>query len=193
MKELTEFNKFIISQSFNKFIIEEIESFDALQAVVRDVNIHFNQSNSESEILNRITSNQPELAIYIYRLGRSIFLKDNNDKRISILHGLMRYFCSCEIYFNTKIDVGFYINHGLGAIIGSRQTIGKNFRIHQNCTIGHKKNGLGEKSGNGAIIGDNVIMYANSSIIGEITIGDNVIIGLNQQVYKNVQSNSFIK
>lgn len=193
MKELAEFNKFIISQSFNKFTIEDVDANQALEAVIADVNYHFKQSNSENEILNRITSNQPELAIYIYRLGRNIFLKNNNDNRIGILHGIMRHLCACEIYFNTKIDVGFYMNHGLGAVIGSRHTIGKNFTIHQNCTVGHKKNGLGAKSGNGAIIGDNVVMYANSSIIGEITIGENVIIGLNQQVYKNVPSNSFIK
>jgi serine O-acetyltransferase len=54
----------------------------------------------------------------------------------------MRKWCGCEIYFNNEIGEGFYIIHGLGTIIGSRNIIGRMFRIHGNCTIGHRKNGL---------------------------------------------------
>jgi serine O-acetyltransferase len=193
MEKLQEFNTFLVSNSFHIFKIETNEANSAFEAVMNDVNLHFNHNYSSSEILTRITSNQPELALYLYRLGRNIYLKDNNDVRISYLHGLMRNFCSCEIYFNTSIDEGFYISHGIGTVIGSRNRIGKNFRIHQNCTIGHKKNGMGSKSGDGAIIGDNVIMYAKSSIIGELSIGTDVVIGIGQILSKDLPSNTIVK
>ena len=67
------------------------------------------------------------------------------------------------------------------------------FRIHQNCTIGHRTNGLGKASGKGNRIGNNVTMYAESKIIGELKIGDNVVIGLGKAVFNNVSSNSIIK
>lgn len=193
MEGITEFNSFLLKNTFNKFEISETESLIAFNEVVNDVIIHFNKHFSDSDIFSRITSNQPELAMYLYRLGRLIYLKEPNDIRISYLHGLMRSLCSCEIYFSTSIGEGFYLSHGLGTVIGSRNTIGRNFRIHQNCTIGHKKNGLGLKSGEGVLIGDNVVMYANSSIIGEITIGDNAVIGINKVVFNDIPSNTIVK
>ena len=62
------------------------------------------------------------------------------------------------------------------------------FKIHQGCTIGHKKNG----GGNGNAIGNNVTMYCNSSIIGELNIGDNVIIGAHVLVTKDCDANKII-
>ena len=93
-----------------------------------------------------------------------------------------------EIYFNNEIGEGFYVVHGQGTVIGSRNKIGKGFVIHQGCTIGHKKNGAGA----GNIIGDNVTLYANSSIIGELNIGNNVTIGAHILVTKDVPDNTVV-
>ena len=51
-----------------------------------------------------------------------------------------------------------------------------------------KKNGTGV----GSVIGDNVTLYANSSIIGEIKVGNNVIIGAHVLVTKDILDNSII-
>lgn len=99
--------------------------------------------------------------------------QQNRDALLPQIHWLLKQYCSCEIYFNNEIGEGFYVAHGAGTVIGSRNTIGKGFIIHQGCTIGHKKNG----GGAGTTIGDNVTVYANSSIIGALTIGNNVVIG----------------
>lgn len=101
---------------------------------------------------------------------------------------MLKEICCCEIYFNNEIQKGFYIVHGLGTVIGSRNKIGDGFKIHQGCTIGHKKNG----EGNGSIIGNNVTMYCNSSIIGELIIGNDVIIGANVLVYKDIENNKVL-
>ena len=86
------------------------------------------------------------------------------------------------------IDTGFYIIHGEGTVIGSRNRIGKGFKIHQGCTIGHKKNG----EGNGNVIGNDVTMYCNSSIIGELNIGNNVVIGGHVMITSNILDNILI-
>lgn len=136
-----------------------------------DVKFHFSEI-TEEEIKSRITSNSNELAVFLFRLGN--VLHENNQEELKPqIHWLLKELCSCELYFNNEIDTGFYIVHGEGTVLGSRNKIGKGFKIHQGCTIGHKKN----RAGNGNIIGDNVTMYCNSSIIGELNIGNNVVIG----------------
>ena len=99
----------------------------------------------------------------------------------------MKDICSCELYFSNQIAEGLYVQHGLGTVIGSRNTIGKGFRIFQNCTIGHRS-----KSSKGNIIGNNVICYAGAKIIGENKIGDNTIIGANAVVTKDIPPNMVV-
>ena len=123
----------------------------------------------------------------MFRLGREIHENNLDDLKFQI-HWLLKELCSCEIYFNNVIDTGFYIIHGEGTVIGSRNRIGKGFKIHQGCTIGHKKNG----EGNGNVIGNDVTMYCNSSIIGELNIGNNVVIGGHVMITSNILDNILI-
>ena len=101
---------------------------------------------------------------------------------------MIKELCACEIYFNNTIDEGFYVIHGQGTIIGSRNTIGKGFIIHQGCTVGHKKNG----EGNGVLIGNDVTLYCNSSILGDLNIEDNVTIGAHILVSVDIKKNSLV-
>ena len=76
--------------------------------------------------------------------------------------------------------------HGEGTVIGSRNVIGTGFRIFQGCTIGHKRT---DGKGTGCRIGDNVCVYANSSVL-DCTIGDNVVIGAHSIVFEDISSDS---
>ena len=90
-----------------------------------------------------------------------------------------------EIYYSSVIGEGFKINHGVGTVIGARCKIGNNCTIHQNCT-------LGDRNGGRPTVGNNVIIYAGSMILGDITIGDDTIIGANSVVTKSCPPNSLI-
>ncbi|ESU23918.1 serine O-acetyltransferase [Flavobacterium saliperosum S13] len=109
----------------------------------KDVVYHFPDLTPE-EIKNRIISNSNELAVFLFRLGSELHQNNQEDLKPQI-HWLLRELCSCEIYFNNKIDEGFYVVHGQGTVIGSRNVIGKGFKIHQGCTIGHKKTEVGKE------------------------------------------------
>lgn len=158
----------------------------AFEKTVLDVNYHF-PTLSKDEVKNRIETNDNELAVFLFRLGREIH-ENNLDELKFEIHWLLKELCSCEIYFNNEIDTGFYIIHGEGTVIGSRNKIGKGFKIHQGCTIGHRKNG----EGNGNFIGNNVTMYCNSSIIGQLNIGKNVILGAHVLVTENVSDDKIV-
>ncbi|MBL0683186.1 serine acetyltransferase [Aquimarina mytili] len=86
------------------------------------------------------------------------------------------------IDMHTKIDGGVILAHPYSSIINAKQ-IGKNLYINQLVTVG-------EKEGDKPTIGDNVKLYTNCTIIGDITIGDNCIIGAGAVVTKSIPKNS---
>lgn len=77
---------------------------------------------------------------------------------------------------------GFGLPHYGSIVVSSRAKIGKNCRIHSATNIG-------EKDGNAPVIGDNLYMGPGAKIYGGIHIGDNVAIGANAVVFKDVPSN----
>lgn len=101
-------------------------------------------------------------------------------------------------YYGVQIGPGLYMPHPFGIVIGGA-TIGKNFTIAQNCTIGGKK-AVGAKgvetpgwhSKERINIGDWVFMGAGSCVLGPVTIGDNVIIGANSVVTEDIPSNVMV-
>lgn len=180
------FLDFLLAKVFESKAIPKSIVESAFNKTLADVKYHFpNLSNDEIE--NRIKSNSSELAIFLYRIGSELHQCNLDDLKPQI-HWLLKELCGCEIYFNTIIEEGFYVVHGQGLVIGSRNRIGKGFVIHQGCTIGHKINGIG----NGNVIGDNVTMYCNSSIIGELKIGDNSIIGAHVLLTKDLNVKNIV-
>lgn len=174
------FVSFLLSKVYESTSIKEEYIQNAFQQTVIDVKYH-DESVSSEEVFKRIITNSNELAVFLFRLGQELHNNCEEQSKHQI-HWLLKELCSCEIYFNNIIGDGFCIVHGEGTVIGSRNKIGKGFKIHQGCTIGHKKNG----GGAGNVIGDNVTLYANSSIIGELTVGNNVIIGGHVMITKDI-------
>lgn len=92
---------------------------------------------------------------------------------------------------STLLKQGTKFPHPIGIVINKECEIGKNCTIYQNVTIG---NGKYNKNNNKSAptISDNVIIYANSVLIGGITIGNNVIIGAGSVVTKDVPDNTTV-
>ncbi|MEW7291812.1 hypothetical protein ABW637_14805 [Aquimarina sp. 2304DJ70-9] len=86
------------------------------------------------------------------------------------------------IDMHTKIDGGVILAHPYSSIINAKQ-VGKGLYINQLVTIG-------EKEGKKPVIGDHVKLYTNCTIIGDITIGNNCIIGAGAVVTKSIPDNS---
>jgi len=89
---------------------------------------------------------------------------------------------SCaDIPLNCQIGGGASIPHPNGIVIHHKAVIGPNCLIHQQVTIGVKRNGSGAP-----IIGGHVDIGAGAKIIGNITIGKHALIGANAVVTKDV-------
>jgi serine O-acetyltransferase len=104
------------------------------------------------------------------------------------------------IDINPEAQIGEYftIDHGTGTVIGATCIIGKNVKLYQGVTLGAKSFAL-DKNGNPIkgiprhpIIEDDVIIYAQATILGRITIGRGSIVGGNVWVTNDVPPNSKI-
>ena len=90
-------------------------------------------------------------------------------------------------------DLNINFPHPIGIVIAQNATLGRNCIIYQNVTIGAKSFKLA-KNGKTHFptIGDNVTIYAGACIIGGIKVGNNVIIGANAVVTKDIPDNSIV-
>ena len=91
-----------------------------------------------------------------------------------LLSQLSRFFTGIEIHPGAKIGKGFFIDHGMGTVVGETAVIGKNCTLFHNVTLG----GTGKHTGKRhPTLGDNVLIGTAATILGPITIGSNVKIG----------------
>jgi len=183
-RELKNFFDFLLKKVYINVVYEDSLLVESFYKSLDDMRCHFPDA-TEEDLFDNIVNNNTDLAVFLYRLGRSVFCKDIRNPVLKAIHWLMRDLCACEIYFSSDIGTGFLIVHGVGTVIGSRNRIGKGFKIYQGCTIGHMV-----PNGRGSVIGDNVTLYANSQLLGELKIGDNVTIGASTLVLKDVEPNS---
>jgi serine O-acetyltransferase len=100
-----------------------------------------------------------------------------------------RFFTGIEIHPGAAIGGSFFIDHGMGVVIGETAIIGDNVLIYQGVTLG----GTGKERGKRhPTIGNSVVIGAGAKVLGNITIGDNSYIGSNAVVIKDVPPNSTV-
>ena len=97
-----------------------------------------------------------------------------------------------DIHPAAEIGHHFTIDHGTGVVIGATCIIGNNVKLYQGVTLGALSFPLDEEGNpikgipRHPILGNDVIVYSNATILGRITIGDRSIIGANRWVTDNI-------
>jgi serine O-acetyltransferase len=97
-----------------------------------------------------------------------------------------------DIHPGATIGEQFFIDHGTGVVIGETCEIGKNVRIYQGVTLGAKSFPLDESGSpiknikRHPIVEDDVIIYANATVIGRITLKKGAVIGGNAWITNDV-------
>lgn len=94
-----------------------------------------------------------------------------------------------EISRKCEIGKGLYIGHPYGITINPAAKIGCNCNIHKGVTIGQENRGKREGT---PVIGNEVWIGINSTIVGNITIGDDVLIAANTFVNCDIPSHSIV-
>lgn len=127
-------------------------------------------------------------AIFFYRLN-NLILKAGVPFFPRFLSQIAKIITGIEIHPGATIGKGFFIDHGMGVVIGETSEIGENVLIYQGVTLG----GTGKETGKRhPTLGNNIVVGAGSKVLGAITIGDNVKIGANSVVLHDVPKNSIV-
>lgn len=100
---------------------------------------------------------------------------------------LSKYGCCTHPF--SKIGLGFHVPHPTGIVIGCDVVIGTNCTIYQNVTLGSKID-CGSVVALQPVIEDDVIIYANSLVLGNVCLSKGTIVGANSMVVKDTESHS---
>ncbi len=115
------------------------------------------------------------------------------DLRIPVLPRflaqLVRFLTGVEIHPGANIGPGFFIDHGMGVVIGETTEIGENVTLYQGVTLGGTGTERGKRH---PTLGDNVVVGAGATILGNIKIGNNVKVGAGSVVVHSVPDNSTV-
>ncbi|BCR05363.1 serine acetyltransferase [Desulfuromonas versatilis] len=102
---------------------------------------------------------------------------------------LGRFFTGIEIHPGAKIGKGFFIDHGMGVVIGETAEIGDNCTLYHGVTLGGTS---WAKEKRHPTLGNNVVVGSGAKILGPFTVGDDSKVGSNSVVVKEVPPNSTV-
>lgn len=100
-----------------------------------------------------------------------------------------RFLTGIEIHPGAVIGKGFFIDHGMGVVIGETAEVGENVTIYHEVTLGGTS---WKKEKRHPTIGNNVVIGAGAKILGPFKVGDNSRIGAGSVVVKEVPPNSVV-
>ena len=130
-------------------------------------------------------------AIIIYRI-EDFFFRHNLLFLAYFFHRVNFVFHGIDILPGAIIGSGLRIEHPVGIVIGARSVIGRNCTILQNVTIGTRQVKAEVYDDNFPVIGDNVTIGCNSTVLGGISIQDDATIGAHTLVLADVPTGATI-
>ncbi len=112
--------------------------------------------------------------IFLYYLSHELYVNRESSVLCDKVYYLNKILHSVDLFYAINLPDEFGAEHPLGSVMG-RAIYGNGFFFYQGCTVG----GTSDKDGNPVYpeIGENVWMFANSSVLGRCKVGDNVKIG----------------
>ncbi len=172
------------------------KSFNEIKKIfLTDLNAAFKGDPSALDV-KEIALSYPGLdAIFIHRIAHELYLL-----KIPYLPRIMSEYAhsktGIDIHPGATIGNHFFIDHGTGVVIGETTLIGNHVRLYQGVTLGALSLNKGRKlrgKKRHPTIGNNVIIYANASILGGQTIiEDDVTIGANCLIIESVKSHQIV-
>lgn len=153
-----------------------------------DIGVVFEQDPAARSSLEVILTYSGLHAVWAHRLAHK-FYKKRFYFLARMISQLSRFYTGIEIHPGAKIGRKFFIDHGMGVVIGETCEIGDNVTVFQGVTLG----GTGKEKGKRhPTILDNALIATGAKVLGSITIGENAKIGAGSVVLHDVPPNSTV-
>ena len=148
--------------------------FEMDPAATSKVEVIFTYAGFHAIFMHRI-------AHWVHRMGMPFFAR--------CISQLARFLTGIEIHPAAKIGGSFFIDHGMGVVIGETTEIGEHVILFQGATLG----GTGKERGKRhPTLGDYVVVGTGAKVLGAIKIGDHVKVGANAVVLTSVPPHSTV-
>lgn len=159
-----------------------------LATLRRDIQSIFERDPAARSTLEVLVCYPGLHAVWGHRLAHWLWL--HNFKLLGRwVSQLARGLTGIEIHPGASIGPGFFIDHGMGVVIGETAEIGADVTLYHGVTLGGTSLSKGKRH---PTIGDRVVIGAGAKVLGAITIGNDTRIGANAVVVKSVPANSVV-
>ncbi|MGM0831006.1 MAG: serine O-acetyltransferase [Bacillota bacterium] len=153
-----------------------------------DIEVVFDQDPAARNYLEVILTYSGLHAIWAHRIAHAFF-KRKFFFIARVISQVSRFFTGVEIHPGAKIGRRFFIDHGMGVVIGETCEIGDNVTLFQGVTLG----GTGKEKGKRhPTIQDNALIATGAKVLGSIVVGENSKVGAGSVVLKDVPPNSTV-
>jgi len=169
--------------------------FNEYLYIIRSDLYRFCGSMKISQMIRCLFSNEGGSYKYVFWMRTCNYTRNSGILRYTLYplarHLLLHYTfkLGISVPFLADIGSGFYIGHYGGIIVSPFSKIGKNCNLSHGVTIGQSNRG---KNKGYPVVGNNVYIGPGAKIIGRVVIGDNVAIGANCVVTKDVPDNAVV-
>ncbi|WP_029332241.1 serine O-acetyltransferase [Exiguobacterium oxidotolerans] len=154
----------------------------------KDIRNVFNQDPSARSRIEVILTYPGLHAIWMHRVAHRLW-KLNLKLLGRSISQFSRFLTGIEIHPGATIGRRFFIDHGMGVVIGETAIIGDDVTIFQGVTLG----GTGKETGKRhPTLGNGVLVSAGARVLGNITVGDASKIGASSVVLKDVPANATV-
>src|SRR4030067_3078910 len=159
-----------------------------LKAIKKDFRAIFERDPAAADSIEVLLTTPGLHAILLHRTAHWLWEKGVPLFPRVISH-ISRFLTGIEIHPGATIGDGFFIDHGMGVVIGETTIIGNNVTLFQGVTLG----GTGKEKGKRhPTLGNNIVVGVGAKVLGNIVIGDNVKIGANSVVLESVPADSTV-
>ncbi|MFC0274114.1 serine O-acetyltransferase [Metabacillus herbersteinensis] len=159
-----------------------------LRMFKEDVEVVFDQDPAARSYVEVILTYSGLHAIWAHRIAHAFF-KRRLFFMARVISQVSRFFTGIEIHPGAKIGKRFFIDHGMGVVIGETCEIGDNVTVFQGVTLG----GTGKEKGKRhPTIQDHALIATGAKVLGSITVGAYSKIGAGSVVLHNVPDHSTV-
>ncbi|GAC1388965.1 MAG: serine O-acetyltransferase [Vulcanimicrobiaceae bacterium] len=159
-----------------------------LQTFLADLRAPLERDPAASSWLDVVLSYPGFHAITAHRINHVLYRAGVPVLPRFLAH-IARFLTGIEIHPAARIGKGFFIDHGMGVVIGETTEVGENVTLYQGVTLGGTSLIHGKRH---PTIGNNVTVGLNAAVLGAITVGENSRVGAGSVVVKDVPSNATV-
>ena len=159
------------------------------QILVRDFRVIFERDPAARSALAVVLTYPGFHAVVLHRLAHQLY-RWGLTMPARMIALFSRFLTGVEIHPAAQIGPGFFIDHGMGVVIGETTIIGSDVTLYQGVSLGGTGKERGQKRH--PTLGNHVLVGAGAKILGNVTIGEGVRVGSNAVVLRSIPPHSTV-